>query len=495
MKRFAKEVLLPLARNAGIGLALLMFAAQLLYTPNLKASQASCIMPTTGTVTGLTLVNDINACNGSLLSLYSGASAPGSPTTNMLWANTTTNFVQYYDGTNWINLWFVDATNHLTSIPIGGGVVSGSIASAATTDIGSLPQAFVQVSLGTSPVTSFGSSATVGTVHVVMFTGIMTLTHNATSLILPGGQPIVTAAGDVAIAIYLGGGNWRVLVYSPASGAAVTNAAVALGTILYGDFMTLPPKTVYGTGQALSRSSFPGYTAAVSRTQSMTRSTGNATLTAVADTSAMGAGMPVEGPGISTGCTIASVVANTSITLNNSTCVTASGSASISVFGPGYGAGGDSTTIGVKDCRNAVLAGRGDMNGTDRALISSAVFGANPLAINAIGGSQNTAMAAGNLIQHLHPVFLNDPGHSHGVTGGTVGGTTGLGGQGGSTFSVPASTASIIISSAVTGMTVRDTTGGGGTANQTANTGSASPTPMRTIQPTAVANCVVVVSP
>src|SRR5258708_36950534 len=40
---------------------------------------------------------------------------------------------------------------------------------------------------------------------------------NSASLILPGSTNITVATGDVAIAVYLGSGNWRVLSYTLAS--------------------------------------------------------------------------------------------------------------------------------------------------------------------------------------------------------------------------------------------------------------------------------------
>src|SRR5690606_23158234 len=44
------------------------------------------------------------------------------------------------------------------------------------------------------------------------------ITHNGTSLILPTGANIQAAAGDVAIFVSLGSGNWYCANYSPASG-------------------------------------------------------------------------------------------------------------------------------------------------------------------------------------------------------------------------------------------------------------------------------------
>lgn len=463
-----------LARGSLVAASLLL--AAILISPPGHSSQASCVMPTSGTVSGLTLVNDINACNGSLLSLYSGASAPGSPTTGMLWFNTTTSYIQQYDGTQWMNIWFVDASNHLITRPIAGGVVTSALSSATTTDIGSVKQAFVQVNLSATPITGFGSSADVGTLHIIQFNGVITLTHNATSLILPGGQPIVTAAGDIAFALYKGSGNWVVLNFSPASGSSVTSAAVPLGTAVQGFFANLPAKYAYGSGQSISRSSFPGYTAAVSRAQSMTRSSGNATLTGVADTSGFGGGMPAEGPGISTGCTVVSVVANTSVTLNNSTCVTASGAATITVYFTGYGVGGDSTTVGVPDCRGRTLAGRDDLNGTAAGRLTGQT------GVNNGTGAQSATLVTGNL-----PPYT--PAGSVATTSTTsdVMHTTGL-------VSTTTGTAGVNFTAGnPSGGTTLSGVSSSGTLTGTAQGGTS--TPVSTVQPTLVANCVVLVSP
>jgi hypothetical protein len=63
----------------------------------------------------------------------------------------------------------------------------------------------------------------------VQFSGALTLTHNATSLILPGGASITTAAGDVAYFVSLGSGNWRCTGYQKASGAAVVSGGGSPG--------------------------------------------------------------------------------------------------------------------------------------------------------------------------------------------------------------------------------------------------------------------------
>ena len=97
---------------------------------------------------------------------------------------------------------------------------STSIASAATTNLASVNERFVTVS-GTTTITALGTLSA-GIERVLIFSGILTLTHNGTSLILPGAGNITTAAGDVATMLSLGSGNWRCIDYQRASGAPVS---------------------------------------------------------------------------------------------------------------------------------------------------------------------------------------------------------------------------------------------------------------------------------
>jgi phage-related tail fiber protein len=64
------------------------------------------------------------------------------------------------------------------------------------------------------------------------FTGVLTLPHNPTSLILPGNPNITTAANDRYEARSLGGGNWIVTKYVYANGSVIsaTNATNATTT-------------------------------------------------------------------------------------------------------------------------------------------------------------------------------------------------------------------------------------------------------------------------
>lgn len=104
--------------------------------------------------------------------------------------------------------------------------VNGTIASATTTNIGAANAEYLSVS-GTTTITAF-DTVTAGIYRVLQFAGILTLTHNGTSLILPGAASITTAAGDVAGFRSLGSGNWRCEWYQRASGSALSTAASSI---------------------------------------------------------------------------------------------------------------------------------------------------------------------------------------------------------------------------------------------------------------------------
>jgi hypothetical protein len=89
------------------------------------------------------------------------------------------------------------------------------IASAATTDIGAVEGLMHDIT-GTTSITSFGT-VRAGIWKILKFEGALTLTHNGTSLILPGAANITTADGDVGVFVSEGSGNWRCLAYMPAA--------------------------------------------------------------------------------------------------------------------------------------------------------------------------------------------------------------------------------------------------------------------------------------
>lgn len=115
---------------------------------------------------------------------------------------------------------------------VGGVGPLTSLASATTTDLGTIPSHNVLIT-GTTTITAFGSTAIASyPLYQIKFSGILLLTYNATSLILPGALSITTAVGDAAVALYLGSGNWQVISYTRANGTPLQfNAAFLQGYI------------------------------------------------------------------------------------------------------------------------------------------------------------------------------------------------------------------------------------------------------------------------
>lgn len=110
------------------------------------------------------------------------------------------------------------------ALPKSGGTLTGpindaptpTIASAASIDIGAATSNIIAIS-GTTAITTLGTIAA-GARRTLRFLGVLALTYNPTSLILPTGANITTAANDTAEFLSLGGGNWLCLRYSLANG-------------------------------------------------------------------------------------------------------------------------------------------------------------------------------------------------------------------------------------------------------------------------------------
>lgn len=111
-----------------------------------------------------------------------------------------------------------------------------TIASAATTNIAVATSNVVTVS-GTTTITALGTIAA-GAERTVFFSGSLTLTHNATSLILPYAANITTAAKDVAKFVSLGAGNWQCVSYSRDITIAGTTDQYLRGDKTWTDFFT-----------------------------------------------------------------------------------------------------------------------------------------------------------------------------------------------------------------------------------------------------------------
>jgi hypothetical protein len=101
-----------------------------------------------------------------------------------------------------------------------------NIASASTTNIATATGNFVHIT-GTTTITALGT-AQAGAQRIVVFDGALTLTHNATSLILPTGSNITTAAGDTGLLISEGSGNWKCVAYQKVDGTALAGGGGSL---------------------------------------------------------------------------------------------------------------------------------------------------------------------------------------------------------------------------------------------------------------------------
>lgn len=97
------------------------------------------------------------------------------------------------------------------------------VASATTTTIWVADGNFIHIT-GTTTITSFGTAAQAGDERTIVFDGVLTLTHNATSLILPTGANITTAAGDTAVVRAETTANARVISYNKKDGNAPIGA-------------------------------------------------------------------------------------------------------------------------------------------------------------------------------------------------------------------------------------------------------------------------------
>jgi hypothetical protein len=85
-------------------------------------SQNPLLLPTTGTVSGLTMTQDTNAAIDTLNTLASGTAAPSSPEAGQLWHNTTNNTIYIYslDSTTWIPLFVLNESAY-TARPYAEG--------------------------------------------------------------------------------------------------------------------------------------------------------------------------------------------------------------------------------------------------------------------------------------------------------------------------------------------------------------------------------------
>lgn len=195
-------------------------------------------------------------------------------------------------------------------------------------------------------------------------------------------------------------------------------------------------------------------------------------------------GSVLEGVGIPTGATIVSVDSATQITISAAATNTATAGA-MRAFP--YGAGDGSTTFTLPDARGVVYAGRDNMGGTAANRLTNSGSGVDGLRLKTLSGAQTVTMAIGNLIQHDHPVFLHDPGHPHDIGQAAIAVQPGSANQN----VLGPNNASGFVRNSQTGITIWSDGAGTGTQNKVGKTGSATPTPMANVQPTAIRNKII----
>lgn len=192
----------------------------------------------------------LDATHGLSVISATTTAQPGSPTTGQAyilpasptgtnWAGKATGTIALYYGTTWYfyapwkglraraadsgyALEYVTAWVRADTL---SGTQGAAIASATTTDLSTATGDFVHIT-GTTTITGLGTCVA-GIERTLIFDGSLTFTHNATSLILPTGANITTAAGDAAVVRSEGSGNWRCIVYQRKDGTALTGSGSA----------------------------------------------------------------------------------------------------------------------------------------------------------------------------------------------------------------------------------------------------------------------------
>lgn len=457
------------------------------------ATQSELVPPTSGIYTGVQFSQLLGDAFKSLASCNKGPTAPANVAAGVVdglcWIDDSGSpwLKKRYVNGAWVVEGALDDANGLFVGVLGGG--QASVASASTTDLGSVPQANVTVT-GTTGISSFGSTAPDGTIKFIRFDNALIITHSS-SLKVPAGYPLTTAADDRAIVTYLGTGAWEITQYTRANGVPIDLSMLGKPQFTFGTPVT--GLEAYGAGQTLVRANYPAYVARTTRAQNATRVSGNATLTSVSDTSGMGAGMPIEGTGIPAATTILSVTSSTIVMSANAT---SSATSTATVFFTGYGQAGDSTTIGLPDCRGRMIAGRDDGGSTAASRVTTAGSGINGAARNAGGGAQSVTVAQANLpnvsFTNSGIAVTNAPHDHTGTYTNSVSGNISY-----QTFNVPAGSTPLLVAGSGTAVNI-------GSASATANVsvtaqGSAasggSGTALNKMPPTLIADCIVRIVP
>lgn len=404
---------------------------------------------------GATVRADINSALAAIATLNAGTAAPSPTFANMLWADTTNTLLKKRNNANsgWVTIGALDSTN-LALMPLSGGSFTGAfndtdvtLASAATVNIGAAGGRSINIS-GVTGITAF-DTVQAGTIRKLRFAGVLTWTHNATSMILPGAASITTAAGDTAEVLSLGSGNWKCFDYTRADGTSlVTAAGETTGAVKPYAGRTPPAGYLVCDGLAVSRATYAALFAVMCPTIGAftvtLASPGVWTLNShnlqtgervrLTTTGALPTGLAINTDyyvirtGANTG-NFASSLANANAGTAINTSVSQSGTHTMQYFG--YGVGDGSTTFNVPDLRGNIPVGADAMGQGAASRLTFASSGYNGGAIGQLGGEQTHLLTVPEIPAHTHGLSSNAAGsstNSGGNSGSTTTGSTGGGG-------------------------------------------------------------------
>lgn len=167
------------------------------------------------------------------------------------WSSTTNS--NSPSGTTAVSTGLDDNLRELQGVIVRGLSHKGSdIASATTTDLGAV-EGIAHDITGVTTITAFGT-VRAGIWKMLKYEGALTLTHNATSLILLPGANRTTANGDTQIVMSEGSGNWREYAYFTAADTVALLAATQTFTnkTLTAPTLTSPVINTAVTGSAVA---------------------------------------------------------------------------------------------------------------------------------------------------------------------------------------------------------------------------------------------------
>lgn len=199
---------------------------------------------------GSTVRADINSALQALASNNSGSSAPATTYPTQFWFDETNNILKIRDeaNANWVDVASLVGT---TWVPYSNGSVLGTLANQNAASIGvdlimsakAIKGAHAAVAsasnvnldtagannitlTGTTGISAFTIAS--GSLYFVRYTGAgLTLTHNATTCVLPTAAAIAVATGDSFLVFGKAANEAVILAYQRASGAALVGATSA----------------------------------------------------------------------------------------------------------------------------------------------------------------------------------------------------------------------------------------------------------------------------